>query len=109
MLNADQFGPGISLTSTFALDGFNDTSEIFQVAMGGVTSLDLSGLVITGDTSNGGFEVTGDGDGETIIGTLLDDTLIGNDGNDYLDGRDGSDTISGGQGFDTIVGGLGCC
>lgn len=48
--------------------------------------------------------VTGDADGNILVGSALDDVILGLDGADILDGLAGSDYLDGGAGNDTIYG-----
>lgn len=50
---------------------------------------------------------TGDGTGERITGTDVDDLVSGNGGRDTIEGRGGWDEIDGGAGNDVILGGAG--
>ncbi len=94
ILEAGQFGAGISSSAQFQFDIYGDNTELVQIAMGSATSLNLSGLVFAGETSTAQFQITGDGDAETIVGTSL---------RDVINGGGGADNISGGAGEDTIT------
>ena len=79
-------------------------ARIVNVAMGGETALDLSGLAVEGTPAVGdGFVVEGDIDNETITGTALRDNVSGEEGNDTLRGGGHRDTLNGGGGDDLLV------
>ncbi len=72
-----------------------------SIAMAGETTLDLSGLAITGMTEPGdGVTIVGDGDNEEIIGSAIQDTIQGLGGIDTIEGGMGADSIDGGDDFD---------
>jgi Ca2+-binding RTX toxin-like protein len=116
ILNASQFGSGVSLDSTFIFDDWSDTTEIIQVAMNGSTSLDLSALNFSGTTGIARFEINGGNGTETIHGTAIADVFNGNGGSDIVFGEGGNDTITstgdigtydGGADDDLMIAGLG--
>ncbi len=73
--------------------GHQNGTRIIDVTIGGVTTLDLSGIAVTGFTEPGdGFVITGDADDEAITGTMVDDTIEGGDGADAIAGGAGTDT-----------------
>ncbi|MEM6587065.1 MAG: Hint domain-containing protein [Pseudomonadota bacterium] len=91
---------------TIFFDSIGSNTEVVEVTMDTLTTLDLSGVSPTQD-DNDFIRVIGDGDAETITGTFQRDLLQGNGGNDSLDGGSGDDTLEGGAGVDTLIGGRG--
>ncbi|MCA0873921.1 M10 family metallopeptidase C-terminal domain-containing protein [Seohaeicola saemankumensis] len=81
-------------------------TRIADITMDAVTSLNLSGLSVTG---LGSFLITGDASSETIIGTSAADTINGNSGDDIINGGAGNDILDGGlgTGVDTVNGDAG--
>lgn len=81
-------------------------SDVFQVSasadprdgIGSVLALD-NGAFWTAlrvfDTRTKGQDIAGDGDANSLLGTILYDTLTGNAGNDALFGMDGADVLFG--------------
>ena len=87
-------------------DSIGNNSEVVEVTMDSLSTLDLSGLQPNQD--DGDFiQVIGEGRAENIIGTFQRDLLQGNGGNDSLTGGAGDDTLEGGTGLDTLIGGRG--
>ena len=100
-LNASQFGTGFSLTGSVGGNDAGDVTDIIEVTMGAVSSLNLSSLTISGFA--GTFDtvrITGDGSAETITGTSVHDEIFGNGGADILNGFTGADLMAGGTGDD---------
>jgi Ca2+-binding RTX toxin-like protein len=105
---ASQFGSGgVSLGADFYVHDNNaNAAEIVRVAMGSVSSLNLSGLTFTGFSDAGDrFTITGDGSAETVTGTVTADSIVGSGGRDTLNGGLGKDTLVGGTGKDRLTGG----
>ena len=95
---ADQF----RFTAFDATDQSNETTV--NIAMDSATSLDLSGLVLSGDSLDHiQFAITGDGDAETITGSSINDIINGGGGADVIDGGAGADQMFGGAGNDVYV------
>jgi RTX calcium-binding nonapeptide repeat (4 copies) len=86
VLNADQFGAGVTTDAVFARIG--DVAPALTVFMEGVTNLNLSGLTFIATYT---VTINGDGDSETIIGTSQNDTINGGGGIDTLTGGAGDD------------------
>lgn len=104
-LNANQLNvAGINNLGVVNLDGYSDSSETLDIAMGVVTNFDFSGMVFNGYTASARVIITGDGSSETITGSVIRDMLIGGLGNDTLAGGLGADALDGGGGLgDTAV------
>ena len=102
VLNASQFGAGVSATAQFIR--FNDVGAALTVFMEGETSLDLSGLAFSSLYT---VTINGDGDAETITGTTQDDIINGGGGSNILSGGVGNDTLTCGSGADQMFGGDG--
>jgi Ca2+-binding RTX toxin-like protein len=98
VLNAAQFGAGVSTDAVFARIG--DVAPALTVFMEGVTNLDLSALNFTAPYT---VTINGDDDAETITGTTQNDTINGGGGVDTLTGGGGADTLSGGAGDDSVI------
>jgi len=63
--------------------------------------------IIYGRLPGVGIDRTGTGDGQTLLGSHLDDILNGLGGEDDLQGGDGDDTLDGGDDDDRVLGGTG--
>ena len=63
--------------------------------------------IIYGRLPGLGIDRTGTGDGQTLLGSHLDDILNGLGGEDDLQGGDGDDTLDGGDDDDRVLGGTG--
>ena len=70
----------------------------FELFLSTATTLDLSGISVSGFTESDGIAITGDGDGETIIGSSESDHIAGNGGDDVIEGGLGGDVLDGGAG-----------
>lgn len=104
---AAQFGAGISLTATIEGSGFSDVLDTLDITMGTVSTLDLSGLTITGFSLSDVIIIHGDSSAETITGTTWNDNISGAAGADTLNGGSGNDILDGGDDSDTLNGGTG--
>jgi len=107
----------IASVDTFAFNSFAGSVETLSIFLGGLTSLDLSGvtvenyvdaddrIIIFGESAS--ETITGTHVGETIFGDAGNDTINGGNGEDFINGGTGNDTINGGNGADSILGGDG--
>ncbi len=105
-IGASQVGAG--LAANLVVDGDPGAVAVtLRVTMGSAAAVDLSGFTFldfdTSSTGNARLQVDGDGDAETIVGSLRDDLVLGAGGNDTLTGAGGIDTLRGGLGDDTYV------
>lgn len=86
--------------------GLASTGDVLQVVMGARTSINLSpgaGMTITNFAgSSDHIVINGDGENESLIGSVYKDTIYGGAGSDFIDGGAGLDSIYGGDGNDTI-------
>ncbi|MEM9348732.1 MAG: Hint domain-containing protein [Pseudomonadota bacterium] len=83
----------------------NGNSEVVDITMTDLDTLNLNRFGAGNFTSNDFVRVTGDEDGETITGTFINDAIAGNGGRDSLVGGQGDDTLEGGEQNDTLEGG----
>ena len=61
----------------------------------------------SGQASNGGVTVNGEGGNDTITGSTFADNLNGGSGDDLIHGGNGNDTLTGGTGHDMLFGDAG--
>ena len=81
----------------------NGTIELNGVAFG-VVAGSFADLVTLGALGLEGF-LDGDGDGNALFGSNIDDLIQGRDGADILEGGIGHDVLLGGAGMDSLSGG----
>jgi Ca2+-binding RTX toxin-like protein len=97
---AEQIGNG--LAADLAINGSGGRTDILQINMDTLDSMDFSNLVFTDFVFAGNekdrVRVLGDNDNETINGSDVVDIVAG---------RGGDDQLSGGEGWDRLYGGLG--
>jgi VCBS repeat-containing protein len=98
-----------------AVDALNDGQQLSDsfTAFSADGTAHVVGLTIQG-ASDAGFvggdgpdNITGDADGNLLLGNGGNDTLAGRAGEDSLFGGDGNDVLQGGGGTDLMVGGAG--
>ncbi|MBR7799896.1 beta strand repeat-containing protein, partial [Undibacterium fentianense] len=70
-------------------------------------SQNLNFTVLNGMSTNGYSQVIGNGNPNTMNGTVDNDSMLGGAGNDSLAGGSGADILTGGTGSDTLTGGAG--
>ncbi|MEC3862425.1 hypothetical protein VK792_14125 [Mesobacterium sp. TK19101] len=89
--------------------GHTTLDYILQLYMDTATTVDLSGVAISGFDTSGSDDyiyIIGDGSAETFTGSSIQDSIEGNDGNDtFVVAGSGSafDTLRGGAGDDKIL------
>ncbi|MEM7521667.1 MAG: calcium-binding protein, partial [Pseudomonadota bacterium] len=89
IVNADQVPGSVVFDETDAAQ-----LESLAIFTGAQTVVDLSGIGFVGfKPATDQIFVQGDGDAETITGTVLDDTIDGMGGGDTLNGSDGNDVF----------------
>jgi Ca2+-binding RTX toxin-like protein len=106
ILNASQFGSAIATNAAFEFDNFLDTFEFTQIAMNGVTTLDLSALTFGGETRAAFMEIAGGNAAENIVGTAIADNIGSGGGNDTIASGAGNDAIFAAAGNQSLDGGL---
>ena len=90
---------------TFLTLGHAGQTRTVEIDMDSETSLDLSGLTVTGFIEDGdGITVNGDAESENITGSSVNDTIFGGADNDTIIGGGGRDVIEGGSGDDDVTG-----
>jgi Ca2+-binding RTX toxin-like protein len=99
-MSAAQFKTGFDTFTSSAKAGQSTIVEIF---MEGEIDLDLSKVTVTGFDEPGDVVIVrGDGNGNTIAGTVIGDLIEGAAGNDTIEGGAGADTLDGGDDIDTV-------
>jgi Ca2+-binding RTX toxin-like protein len=102
LINASQFGAGLSLFANLAVTSGPQTAAI-HIFKTTAATLDLRNI------SGEGIELTVEGNAgvDTIFGSAFGETILGLAGNDVLNAGPGADLIRGGLGADTLAGGPG--
>ncbi len=103
-INADQFSSNFTTVDAIKFAGQNATLSIFM----DTTTLDLSGVTFNNfDGADDFVTIEGNGNGESIVGSSVQDIINGSGGSDNIMGGDGNDILNGGTGVDTVDGGDG--
>ena len=97
-VGADSFDGGNGIDTAY----YAHTNVAITVDLGAGTG---AGGEAAGDTFVNVENVSGSGQGDTLIGNALGNRLLGNNGNDTISGAAGNDVIYGGSGSDLINGG----
>ncbi len=81
------------------IDGTGATGKVQILGNWQANVLDFSSIQLVGSN----LVINGDGQADTLIGSIGNDTIDGGQGGDYLTGGLGADTLSGGEAWNTFI------
>lgn len=110
LLQMSQTQWNVNAFSEIVLRSFDTEAPVIEIFADSTDVLDLSGVNLSvqfGNVTEASFSISGDAQGNSVVGSQFADVLLGGAGEDYLNGSGGNDRLEGGTFSDNLFGGTG--